>query len=195
MPEHRQGPSGTRLANKPDFVGHERCAGADSGYNQFINLFTNQCNMVTDHALSICNLLASKPRSARQIVELLGISQATVSRAIQALGNEVIALGPYRSIQYALRRPLLATPDIPIYRVSPDSKIAALGTLSPVQPTGYVMTPNDGRAMLTKGFRGSWMTCGRRAFSGAPSLGAGKRAGPAVPAGRLAGTTHTARPA
>ncbi|MDP3639076.1 MAG: type II toxin-antitoxin system HipA family toxin YjjJ [Azonexus sp.] len=112
----------------------------------------NQFNMATDHALSIRNLLASKPRSARQMVDLLGISQATVSRAIQALGNEVIAFGSYRSIQYALRRPLLATPDIPIYRVSPDSKIAALGTLSPVQPTGYVMTPSDGRTTLSEGF-------------------------------------------
>lgn len=108
--------------------------------------------MAIDHALSIRNLLASKPRSARQIVDLLGVSQATVSRAIQALGNEVIAFGPYRSIQYALRRPLPATPDIPIYRVSPDNKIAALGILSPVQPTGYVTTPGNGRAMFSEGF-------------------------------------------
>jgi hypothetical protein len=122
------------------------------GYNQFTNLFTVQFKMATDHALSIRNLLASKPRSTRQIVDLLGISQATVSRAMQALGNDVIAFGPYRSIQYALRRPVLATPDIPVFRVTADGKLEALGMLSPVQPAGYVMTTAEGRATLSEGF-------------------------------------------
>lgn len=107
--------------------------------------------MATDHAPSLRNLLVRSPRSTRQIVDLLGISQPTVSRAIRALGNEIIAFGPYRSIQYALRRPLLATPNILIYRVSPEGRLEALGTLSPVQPAGYVMTPGDGQATLSEG--------------------------------------------
>jgi hypothetical protein len=108
--------------------------------------------MAADHALSIRNLLASQPRTTRQIVDLLGISQATVSRSMQALGSEVIAFGPYRSIQYALRRPLLAAPDIPVFRVTPDGRLEALGTLSPVRPAGYVMTTAVGRATLSEGF-------------------------------------------
>ncbi len=108
--------------------------------------------MNADRNITIRNLLASGPRSTRQIVELSGISQATVSRTIQAMGNEVVRFGPYQSIQYALRRPLLATPDIPIYRVTPEGQLETLGTLSPVQPTGYVMTPSAGRATLSEGF-------------------------------------------
>jgi hypothetical protein len=123
-----------------------------SGYNQITNLFTNQFIMSADHSITIRNLLASGPRSARQIVELTGISQATVSRTMQAMGNEVLRFGPYQSIQYALRRPLLATPDIPIYRINPDGRIETLGALSPVQPAGYVMTPSAGRATLSEGF-------------------------------------------
>jgi hypothetical protein len=108
--------------------------------------------MNADHTITLRNLLASGSRSARQIVESTGISQASVSRTIQAMGNEVVRFGPYRSIQYALRRPLLATPDIPIYRISPDGRMETLGTLSPVQPAGYVMTPSAGQATMSEGF-------------------------------------------
>lgn len=82
----------------------------------------------------------------------MGISQATLSRAIQSLGNQIIRFGRYRSIHYALRRPLLAMPDAPIYRITPEGRVEALGQLSPVQPTGYVMTNADGSASHSEGF-------------------------------------------
>lgn len=82
----------------------------------------------------------------------MGISQATLSRSIQSLGNQIIRFGPYRSIHYALRRPLLAMPDVPIYRITPEGQVEALGQLSPVQPTGYVMTRSDGSASHSEGF-------------------------------------------
>lgn len=82
----------------------------------------------------------------------MGISQATLSRAMQSLGNQIVRFGPYRSIHYALRRPLLAMPDIPIYRATPEGQVEALGQLSPVQPTGYVMTNANGSASHSEGF-------------------------------------------
>ena len=108
--------------------------------------------MPLDHTLAIRTLLASGPLTARQLVEKLGISQASVSRAIQSLGEQIIRFGPYRSIQYALRRPLLATPEIPVYRVTPEGRVEALGQLSPVEPAGYVMTRPDGSASHSEGF-------------------------------------------
>lgn len=105
-----------------------------------------------DHSLSIRTLLSSGPLTARQLAEKIGISQATLSRAMQVLGDQVIRFGPYRSIHYALRRPLLAMPDVAIYRVTPAGQVEALGRLSPVQPTGYVMTNSDGSTSYSKGF-------------------------------------------
>lgn len=108
--------------------------------------------MPADQSLAIRNLLASGPLTARQLAEQLGLSQATISRGIQALGEQIIRFGPYRSIQYALRRPLLVAPEIPVYRVSPEGQVAALGRLSPVQPSGYVMTASDGGTDYSEGF-------------------------------------------
>lgn len=108
--------------------------------------------MPTDHAFTIRTLLSVGPLTARQLTEKTGISQATLSRAIQSLGNQIVRFGPYRSIHYALRRPLLAVPDVPIYRITPEGQVEALGQLSPVQPTGYVMTNADGSASHSEGF-------------------------------------------
>lgn len=90
--------------------------------------------------------------TARQLAEKMSVSQATLSRAVQSLGNQIIRFGPYRSIHYALRRHLLAMPDVPIYRVTPGGQVEALGQLSPVQPTGYVMTNADGSTSHSEGF-------------------------------------------
>jgi hypothetical protein len=112
----------------------------------------NRFKMSADHPLTIRTLLAGGPLTARQLSEKTGISQATLSRAIQSLGNQIVRFGPYRLIHYALRRPLLATLNIPVYRITPEGRVEALGQLSPVQPTGYVMTSSDGSASHSEGF-------------------------------------------
>jgi hypothetical protein len=108
--------------------------------------------MPTDHRFAIRSLLASGPLTAREMALKLDLSQATVSRGIQSLGEQIVRFGPYRSIHYALRRPLLSVPEIPVYRVSPDGRVALLGRLSPVQPSGYVMTNSDDSTTYSKGF-------------------------------------------
>ena len=112
----------------------------------------NRIIVPIDHALTIRALLATGPLTARKLAEEMGVSQATLSRAIQSLGNQIVRFGPYRSIHYALRRPLMAMPDVAIHRVTPEGQIEALGQLSPVQPTGYVMTGSDGSASHSEGF-------------------------------------------
>lgn len=108
--------------------------------------------MPSDHPLAIRRLLAQGPLTARDIAGKLAISQPTLSRALLAMGDEVLRFGPYRSIHYALRRPLLDAADIPVFRVSPAGTIALLGQLAPVQPCGYVMRQSDGSTLYTEGF-------------------------------------------
>jgi len=66
--------------------------------------------------------------------------------------DDVIRFGPYQSIQYALRRPLLAEGNIPVFRVTPEGRLEKHGELSPVHPQGYVMTEASGNACLCDGF-------------------------------------------
>lgn len=96
------------------------------------------------HADSIRSLLAIGPMAARQLVETTGLSQPTVSRALAALGNEVLRIGAGPSIQYALRDASRSFVSAPIFRVSEAGLIRELGTLIPVRPDGFVIAQADG---------------------------------------------------
>ena len=54
------------------------------------------------HAESVRSLLAQGPAKAKQLIEILGLSQPTVSRALAALGGDIVRIGAGPSIQYAL---------------------------------------------------------------------------------------------
>lgn len=99
-----------------------------------------------DH-LRLC--LGQGPQTARQLIEKLGISQPTVSRAIAVLGDEIIRIGTGRSIQYALRDPSRGLGDIPIYRIAADGTIRQLGILVPVRPNGFVMQQDNGLSLYS----------------------------------------------
>jgi len=96
-------------------------------------------------------LLATGPQSAQQLIDNMGISQPTLSRALSRLGDEVVRLGAARSIQYALRDTGRGVTDIPIYRVTTAGKIDSLGTLVPVRPQGFVMRQHDGATLHSDG--------------------------------------------
>lgn len=103
------------------------------------------------HADPIRLLLAQGPMAARQIVEKTGISQPTVSRALAALGDEVVRIGAGSAIRYALRDPARGFASVPIYRVGDEGLIRELGTLVPVRPGGFVMIQADGATLHTEG--------------------------------------------
>jgi len=96
------------------------------------------------HSDSIRLLLGQGPVTSRQLVEKTGISQPTVSRALAALGAEVVRIGSGSSIRYALRDTSRGFASAPIFRVSDEGVIRALGTLVPVRPDGFVMVQADG---------------------------------------------------
>jgi hypothetical protein len=103
------------------------------------------------HADSIRLQLASGPLAARQLLDSMGISQPTLSRALAELGGEIVRLGAARSIQYALCDGLRGLPDMPVYRVDVEGRIRSLGTLVPVRPEGFVMRQEDGETRYSDG--------------------------------------------
>jgi hypothetical protein len=96
-------------------------------------------------------LLAAGPQSAPQLIEKMGISQPTLSRAINRLGDEVVRLGAARSIQYTLCDTGRGISDIPVYRVTTEGQIRHLGTLVPVRPQGFVMQQANGESLHSDG--------------------------------------------
>ena len=95
--------------------------------------------------------LSVGPLSARQLIESIGVSQPTLSRALTELGDEVVRIGAARSIQYTLRDSTRGLPDIPIYRVNAEGRIRQQGTLIPVRPEGFVMRQENGVALHSDG--------------------------------------------
>ena len=103
------------------------------------------------HSDSIRLLLAKGPMLARQVVENTGLSQPTVSRALVALGDEIVRIGSGAAIRYALRDSARGFEVAPIFRVSDEGQVQALGTLIPVRPEGFVMVQADGAALHSDG--------------------------------------------
>lgn len=99
------------------------------------------------HADRIRLILARGPASARQLLETMGISQPTLSRALAGMADEVVRMGAARSIQYALRDRGRGVSDIAIHRVGTDGTVKPLGLLIPVRPEGFVMQQTDGVAL------------------------------------------------
>jgi hypothetical protein len=107
---------------------------------------------VSIHADRIRLTLARGPAGARQLLEnMTGVSQPTLSRALAAMGDEVVRWGAARSIRYALRDTGRGVGDIPIHRVGADGTLQFLGVLVPVRPDGFLMQPTDGTALHSDG--------------------------------------------
>lgn len=106
---------------------------------------------MSSHLDALRVLLAAGPQSAQQLIEKMGISQPTLSRALSRLGDEVVRLGAARSMQYTLRDTVRGLADIPVYRVNAEGQIRALGTLLAVRPQGFVMRQADGVTLHSDG--------------------------------------------
>lgn len=101
------------------------------------------------HADAIRLQLGRGPQQVRQLVDSLGLSQPTISRAINALGDEIVRIETGRAIHYSLRNTRRGIGDVPIYRVSAEGTIRQLGTLIPVRPDGFVMMQSDGKTLYS----------------------------------------------
>lgn len=106
---------------------------------------------MSPHAEAVRIRLSGGPLSARQLIENIGISQPTVSRALTELGDQIIRIGSAQSIQYTLRDTMRGLPDIPVYRVDAEGRIRQLGTLVPVRHDGFAMRQEDGVILHSDG--------------------------------------------
>ena len=106
---------------------------------------------MSPHAEAVQILLSGGPLSARQLIENIGISQPTISRALTELGEKIVRIVTAQSIQYTLRDTMRGLPDIPIYRVGAEGQIRQLGTLVPVRQEGFVMRQEDGVILHSDG--------------------------------------------
>lgn len=106
---------------------------------------------MTTHADSIRMQLSLRPMTARQLAEIIGVSQPTISRALNEFGDNLVKIGAARSIQYAVRDTTRGLPDIPIFRINADGRIRSLGTLIPVRPEGFVMRQENGITLYSDG--------------------------------------------
>jgi hypothetical protein len=103
------------------------------------------------HTDDIRHRLANGPMKARELAELLRVSQPTISRGLAEMSDEIVRIGSARSIQYALRDTFRGLPEIPIYRVTVEGKIRSLGVLVPVRPDGFVMRQADEVTLHSEG--------------------------------------------
>ncbi|WP_394808057.1 type II toxin-antitoxin system HipA family toxin YjjJ [Nitrosomonas sp.] len=103
------------------------------------------------HAETIRMRLFGGPLSARQISEIIGVSQPTISRTLTELGDEIVRIGAARSIHYALRDATRGLPDFPVYRVDAEGRIRQLGMLIPVRLEGFVMCQENGVTLHSHG--------------------------------------------
>lgn len=99
---------------------------------------------MADYTQTLRLNLANGPLKARQLADLIGVSQPTISRALSQIHQELVRLGAAASIQYALRDPSRGFEDIAVYCVDREGKIRTLGWLIPVKPQGFVMMQSDG---------------------------------------------------
>ena len=127
-----------------------RVPGPFPSINSFIHSHIHS-HAMSKYAEAIRQQLSSGPTPAKQLVDNIGVSQPTTSRALAALGDDVVRLGAARSIQYALRDRNRGFGDLPVYRVDADGLISHIGELVPVRPEGYVMFRTSGEAVYSEG--------------------------------------------
>jgi hypothetical protein len=106
---------------------------------------------MSSHADLIRTHLAKGPLTPRQLIDLSGISQPTLSRALTEIGDALVRIGAARSIQYALRDEWRGLQDFPVFRVDVRGQLSLLGTLIPVRPDGFVMLQEDGKTLHSAG--------------------------------------------
>ena len=106
---------------------------------------------MSTHAELLRLRLASGPQSGTQMAKDMGISQPTATRALAAMGREVMKIGQKKGSRYVLRDTGRGFDDVPVFRVDAEGKLKELGVLSPVRPDGFVFTQIDGMHLHSDG--------------------------------------------
>lgn len=80
------------------------------------------------------------PLSGGDLAARLGVSRATLMRAVQALGADVVCRGQARRTTYAARRAVRAhAAPLPVYRIDESGQPHEAAVLAPVHPAGCAL--------------------------------------------------------
>ena len=99
-------------------------------------------------AQHILQLLQRQPMTARQLINSLQISQPTLSRRIQQLGEQVLQLGQARNAKYYAVRKTGNKMNWPLYQVSAAGEPALVGHLISLYPNYYCFQDAAGDFVL-----------------------------------------------
>jgi hypothetical protein len=88
---------------------------------------------------TVTQILREGPQPSRVLYERLGVSQPTLSRLINQIGESILRFGKARQTQYALRRKLGSHTTFPLYRVNASGNLEQWGALHPIMPEGYLV--------------------------------------------------------
>jgi hypothetical protein len=104
--------------------------------------------MAASIAAAVADRLTRGASSAADLMQALGVSQTTVSRALRELEHrhDVVRIGSTRGARYALRRRVAAIgSQWPIYRIGEDGTPLELGTLRAIYSDSYYATAGPAR--------------------------------------------------
>jgi hypothetical protein len=96
----------------------------------------------------VAERLALGASSAAELMQALGVSQTTVSKALRALerSQRVLRIGSTRGARYALRQPVAGIgSQWPIYRIDERGSPQELGSLNAIRRDSYCVTRGPGR--------------------------------------------------
>jgi len=107
-------------------------------------------------AASIIDILKRGPATSAELQEECNLSQATVSRQLRALGEQVVKLGKGRATEYALTRNAFnAGNDIPLYSVDPHGNTVCIARIRPLAHGGFLVEPTTGTPIVLIGENGN----------------------------------------
>lgn len=93
----------------------------------------------------ILTALTTGPKTAKELTARLEVSQPTLSRALMALGTQVLPLGRGRATRYARPRSIRGRPGLfPAYGIDENGSARLIGTLQGLVGGGYWWQADDG---------------------------------------------------
>lgn len=103
-------------------------------------------------AVSIIDILSRGPTSSAELQEACNLSQATASRQLRSLGDQIVKLGRGRTTEYALTRNAFnAGNDIPLYSLDPHGSTVLVARIRPLAHGGHLVEPTTGTPMVLMG--------------------------------------------
>jgi len=107
-------------------------------------------------SISIIEILRQKPVSSKELQLRTGLSQASVSRQLNSLGDSIVKLGSGRSTQYVLVKNAFETGDrIPLYAVDAQGSPVCIANIRPLAHGGFYVERTTNTPAVLLGEQGN----------------------------------------